>query len=88
MFIWRYAALDSDDWIEYDQDRVMITEDIDDFANKLNAYMEENPFCSFASKYKRGKLRVIVGECTLDNNWEFTNDESEDEQESTLMRKE
>lgn len=81
LFIWRYAKLDSDDWIKYDRERVMIAEDIYDFENKLNAYMGENPFCSFASKYKRGKLRVIVDECTLDNSWEFINDESEDEQE-------
>lgn len=79
LFIWRYATLDSDDWIKYDQARVMAADDIDDFENKLNAYIEEHPFCSFASNYKIGKLRVIVAECTLDNSWEFINDESEDE---------
>lgn len=80
LYVWWYC--EKDNWgelLKHGCFHVLYAKNLDEARDKIEELIGDEPTCSYASRYRKGKLSIGIIEANIEQNWVLNSDDEEDE---------
>ena len=78
LYVWWYCEKDKwEENLKYSDFHVVYAKDLDEARDKIEEWIGDEPTCSYASGYRKGKFSIGLVEANIEQNWLMNSDEEE-----------
>lgn len=81
LYAWWYCEKDKwEETLKYHNYHVVYAKDLDEARDKIEEWIGDEPTCSYASRYRKGKLSIGLVEANIEQNWLMNSDDEEEDE--------